>query len=111
MNAVCVRASVTICDYTLPRIDSSKARHVIPAIIVDASFAIVGGARVRGVQEANVPLIGERREEIGLEMVWDGVTSPYCGFVGITITSAGGSVAQNNGALTGRKRITGKQIQ
>lgn len=97
MNAVCVRASVTICDYTLPSIDSSKlynffqelvssgghmegtkkkgtdARHVIPAIIVDASFAIAGGARVRGVQEANVPLIRERGVEIGLEMAGDGL--------------------------------------
>ena len=52
---------------------STDARHVLPAIIVDANFAIAGNARVRGVQEANIPWIGKRREEIGLEMVGNGL--------------------------------------
>lgn len=51
----------------------TDARHVLPAIIVDASFTVVSGARARGVQEANVSFVDERREEIGLKMVWDGL--------------------------------------
>ena len=39
------------------------------------------------------------------------VTGPYCSFVGVTITGVVGSVGQNNGALAGRERITGKQIE
>ncbi|EDR02670.1 uncharacterized protein LACBIDRAFT_332174 [Laccaria bicolor S238N-H82] len=35
---------------------------------------------------------------------------PYCSFVGVTIINAVGSVAQSNGAVTGRERISGKQI-
>jgi hypothetical protein len=57
----------------LEEIKGTNTRHVIPAIIVDASFAISGGARVRSVQETNVPWVGERGEEIGLEKGGDGL--------------------------------------